>query len=235
MPMAMERYSVIDWKKPREIVLLRGKGCVYKKCAFCDYHIDSCPDQEENDKLNASVLARVTGRFGELEVINSGSVFELSENTRRNIRCVCAEKGIDTIHFESHYLYRDAIPALRQEFDGFTLKMKLGLETFDEEFRENVLHKGIPERDGGEISRGFQEVNLLFGLTGQTEETMRRDMELALRYFERVCVNIMCANSTPIRPDEQVTEAFKEKILPVFADDPRVDILLHNTDFGVGD
>lgn len=127
----MERYSEILEKRKREIVLLRGSGCVYQKCAFCDYHTDRCADAQANYVLNSQVLANVTGRFGDLEVINSGSVFELDARTLSLIRQICREKGIATIHFESHYLYRDRIPALRQEFSGFQLKMKLGLEAFD--------------------------------------------------------------------------------------------------------
>ena len=208
---------------------------MYRKCTFCDYHLDSCPDQTENDRLNARVLSHVTGEYGELEVINSGSVFELSETTREIIRRVCAEKGVSIIHFESHYLYRDRIEALRREFDGFELKMKLGLETFDAAFRENVLHKGIPDTDPAVISRGFQEVNLLFGLSGQTLASMERDMEQGLACFERICVNIMCPNSTPVRPDERVIGAFAAELYPRYKENARVDILMKNTDFGVGD
>lgn len=141
----MERYNKILEKNEREIVLLRGSGCVYRKCAFCDYHTDKCSDQEANYALNSQVLGRVTGEFGDLEVINSGSVFELDPRTLALVRQICLEKEISTIHFESHYLYRDRIPALRQEFSPFRLKMKLGLETFDWDFRENVLKK----RDSG--------------------------------------------------------------------------------------
>ena len=126
----MERYNKILEKNEREIVLLRGSGCVYRKCAFCDYHTDKCSDQEANYALNSQVLGRVTGEFGDLEVINSGSVFELDPRTLALVRQICLEKEISTIHFESHYLYRDRIPALRQEFSPFRLKMKLGLETF---------------------------------------------------------------------------------------------------------
>ena len=36
----MERYSVITEKNPREIVLLRGAGCAWRRCRFCDYHLD---------------------------------------------------------------------------------------------------------------------------------------------------------------------------------------------------
>ena len=231
----MERYSKITRKNPREIVLLRGSGCRYRKCTFCDYHLDACPDQRENDTLNSGVLSRVTGEYGDLEVINSGSVFELSEETLREIRRVCTEKRIGIIHFESHWLYRERIVDLRRQFDDFALKMKLGLETFDAEFRENVMHKGIRETDPETISRGFQEANLLFGLTGQTQQSMERDLELGLRYFERICVNVMCPNSTAVRPDESVIKVFRDKILPRYAQNERVDILINNTDFGVGD
>lgn len=110
----MDRYNKILIKRKREIVLLRGKGCVYRKCPFCDYHLDSCSDEAANYALNRNVLKQVTGEFGDLEVINSGSVFELDSRTLEYIRVTCLEKKISTIHFESHYLYREKIPALRR-------------------------------------------------------------------------------------------------------------------------
>lgn len=64
----MERYSVITQKTKREIVLLRGSGCAYRRCAFCDYHFDCCADERENFRLNKSVLDRVTGEFGNLHM-----------------------------------------------------------------------------------------------------------------------------------------------------------------------
>lgn len=231
----MERYSVIYEKNPREIVLLRGSGCVYGKCTFCDYHLDRCDDQAENFALNREVLSHVTGRFGQLEVINSGSVFELDGETMDLIRRACREKGITTVHFESHYLYRDRIPALRESFRPVTLKMKLGLETFDRHLREDVLKKGIPESDPAAISRCFDEANLLVGITGQTAASIRRDMELGLGHFERLCVNVMCPNTTAVRPDRAVIDAFLREVYPLYRDDSRVDILINNTDFGVGD
>ena len=41
----MQRYSTITEKNPREIVLLRGRGCRYRRCAFCDYHEDASCDE----------------------------------------------------------------------------------------------------------------------------------------------------------------------------------------------
>lgn len=231
----MERYSIIKEKSPREIVLLRGSGCVYKRCAFCDYHTDKCSDNEENYRLNKSVLENVTGIYGDLEVINSGSVFELDEKTLELIKAICREKGIKTIHFESHYLYRNKIKKLREDFSDFDLKLKLGLETFDCDFRERVLLKGIDEKSPQSIAESFDEANFLFGIKGQTACSMEKDIELGLKYFQRICVNIMCENTTKINPDPEVIRAFKDEIYPKYKDNNRIDILINNTDFGVGD
>lgn len=232
---SMDRYSIIEEKNKREIVLLRGRGCIYRKCPFCDYHSDSSPNDEENFAINQEVLSKVTGQYQNLEVINSGSVFELDERTLELIRSVCRDRNIWTIHFESHYLYRDKIPALREQFGEFDLKMKLGLETFDYDFREGVMRKGIAEKDPAVISQQFQEANFLFGIAGQSLESMRRDIVLGLQYFERICVNMMCENTTKIHPDKQVIEEFIRELYPQYKDNERVDILLNNTDFGVGD
>ncbi len=231
----MERYGIITSKQKREIVLLRGRGCAYAKCTFCDYHLDKCPDEDANFNLNREVLNRVTGEYGNLEVINSGSVFELDGKTLDYIKEICKSKGINILHFESHYMYRNRIPALRREFSDFTLKMKLGLETFDFDLRENVMCKGISERNPVEISRNFDEANFLFGIFGQTVQSMERDIITGLNLFERICVNIMCENSTSVAPDEKVIAEFKSKLYPKYADNENIDILINNTDFGVGE
>lgn len=231
----MDRYSVITEKRKREIVLLRGRGCAYRRCTFCDYHLDCSPFDDDNFALNAEVLSRVTGEYGELEVINSGSVFELDPRTLDLIKAVCRDKDISVIHFEVHYIYKDRLAALRREFGEFTLKLKLGLETFDYDMREDVLLKGIPDHDPAIIADGFDEANFLFGLSGQTEQSMLRDIALGLNNFERICINIMCDNSTAVKPDRAVIDLFRTLIYPIYKDDPRVDILLNNTDFGVGE
>ncbi|MDE7082459.1 MAG: radical SAM protein [Clostridia bacterium] len=231
----MERYSEITEKAKREIVLLRGRGCAYRKCTFCDYHLDCHEDDGLNFELNKSVLDKITGKYGDVEIINSGSVFELDKQTVEYIKKVCREKGIRTIHFEAHYLYDEKIPALREEFKDFTLKMKIGLETFDYELREGVYKKGIPVCEPEIISKNFDEANFLFGLEGQSLASMQRDIELGLEYFERICINLMCDNSTPVEPDKQVIELFLQNLYPKYKDDYRVDILINNTDFGVGE
>ena len=93
------RYSVITEKNPREIVMLRGSGCRFLRCRFCDYHLDSSRDQAANDRINKEALSHVTGQYHSLEVINSGSFLELSEETMAEIERVCLEKHITQLRF----------------------------------------------------------------------------------------------------------------------------------------
>ena len=71
-------------------------------------------------------------------------------------------------------------------------------------------------------------------MPGQTADSMRKDIETGLEFFQRICVNIMVENNAPLQPSDEVRRIFVDEIYPVYKDDLRVDILLHNTDFGVG-
>ena len=113
-----------------------------KKCIFCDYYTDRCSDEDENFRLNKAVLEKVTEFSVTLRSLTQARFLSLTKKTLDFIKQVCKEKKINTIHFEAHYLYRNKISQLRKDFADFDLKMKLGLETFDCDFRENVLKKG---------------------------------------------------------------------------------------------
>ena len=44
----------------------------------------------------------------------------------------------------------------------------------------------------------------------------------------------MCPNTTPVKPDQAVIELFMRDFYPALEANPRVDVLVNNTDFGVG-
>ncbi|MEE1144503.1 MAG: radical SAM protein [Acutalibacteraceae bacterium] len=232
----MVRYSVISNKNPREIIMLRGEGCGWRKCTFCDYHLDCSQNEQDNINLNRQVMSKVCGIYHHLEVINSGSFTELPHTTLLDLKDLCEQKQIHTLHFECHWLYREQIFKWREIFKsvGTDLKIKTGVESFDFDFRENFLRKGIAERSPEKIAVGFDECCLLFGLCGQNTQSMIADIETGLKYFERVCVNIFTKNKTKLNPDEAVIAQFLEKVAPLYKDNDRVDILINNTDFGVG-
>jgi len=56
-----------------------------------------------------------------------------------------------------------------------------------------------------------------------------------LENFERICLNIMCDNTTGVSPDKAVINSFIKQLYPIYKNNERVDILINNTDFGVGD
>ncbi len=231
------RYSVIEDKNPREIVMLVGDGCKWRKCRFCNYHLDSSRDLEANFRINKQALLKVTGKYHDLEVINSGSFVDLDEKTIELIKNICIEKNIKTIHFECHYMHKDDVYEFKKSFERMGVKciIKLGLETFDYDLRENVLVKGIDEKEPKEIAKYFDEINLLQGIAGQNAQSMISDIETGLKYFSRVCVNIMIENGMPVHPDNEAIQEFLDEVYPKYKNNNRVDILLNNTDFGVGE
>ena len=109
----MERYSVIHTIMPREFVLLQGGGCRWGKCTFCDYHNDV---SENPFAVNSEVLQQVTGCYGVLDVINSGSAMELDDETVAMINSVVKEKQIHTLWFEAHYMYRHRLEEFAARF-----------------------------------------------------------------------------------------------------------------------
>lgn len=294
----MERYSIIRDKMPREFVLLQGTGCRWRRCEFCDYHSDVSDDPFE---VNRAVLEQVTGEYGVLDVINSGSAFELDDRTIEMLRRVIVEKKIHTLWCEMHWMYRNRLEEFRLRITddrlqvtdltpspaglplkqgentsndtkfvlnlsaGFslkqgenmmldyrlqstdnglqmsdtacrvpTIKFRCGIETFDPELRKR-WNKGVPEGvTVEEVARYFQGVCLLCCTEGETRERIVRDIELAREHFEYFSVNVFCDNTTKIKRDPELVEWFVREVYPTIKDDPRIEVLIDNTDLGVG-
>lgn len=228
----MERYSRITGKNEREIVLLKAFPCAWGKCAFCDYIADNGRDEVEMVRQNRQVLSRVTGEFGVLEAINSGSCFELPKETLADIKGMVAERGIQRLIFESHWIYRKRLNEMREYF-GIPVTYKIGVETFDDEFREKVLNKHADFQTPQEVAAYFDSICLMVGIEGQTREMIRKDISILKQYFRHGTVNVYNNNTTPIRRDEELVRWFMEEYRWLL-DDPEVEVLYEITDFGVG-
>lgn len=233
-----ERYSRLpEDALPQEIVLLMGRGCFWKKCSFCDYHMDSGPDSE-SVSLNGRVLEQVTGEFSRLVVLNSGSYFELPEATQKRVLEICRQRKIRHLHMESHWLLHEKTRVLKDELakEGILLHPRIGIETFDEQYREAVMHKGMGYNRAPEaIAEIYDECCLLFGMAGQSPEQFEEDIAIAVKYFSRVYVNIFNDNSTAVKADSELIRWFTGYSLPKLKKDPKICVLMNNTDLGVGD
>lgn len=225
------RYSKIIEKFPREFILLQGKGCFWKKCKFCDYFHDVSNNAFET---NRSVIEKITGEFGILDVINSGSAMEIDSKTLELLRDKCREKKIKEIWFEVHWAYKDKLKEFADKFEGINVKFRVGIETFDTELR-NSWNKGIKEDVTPEqVAKYFQSVCLLVGVKGQKFETIAKDIRLAEKYFERFTVSVFVKNSTDVHPDPILIGRFIKEIYPHIKNNKNIDILINNTDLGVG-
>lgn len=216
---------------PREFVLLQGQGCRWKQCIFCDYHTDVSADPLA---VNSEVLGCVTGVYGVLDIINSGSAMELDEQTIADIKRVVKEKHIHTLWFEAHYMYRNQLAKFAEQFEGVEVKFRCGVESFDGSLRQQ-WNKGIAVSvTAQDVAKHFQGVCLLCCTQGDSKERILKDIALAEQYFEYASVNVFCENSTSLNRDNALAKWFVEEVYPNLKDSSKIEVLVENTDLGVG-
>lgn len=227
----LERYAKIDTVMPREFVLLKGTGCRWKKCKFCDYYIDNSSNPFS---VNREVLSKVSGVYGVLDVINSGSAIELDDDTIKEIRRVADNKNIHTLWFECHWMYHSQLDKFASNFPNQKVKFRCGAETFDKDVR-NSWNKGIPDDIGAkEIAKYFSGICLLVGVEGQTKQEILDDLKFAKQYFEYYSVNLFVENTTGLKRDNELAQWFINEIAPSLRKEKGCEVLIDNTDLGVG-
>ena len=227
----MERYARIHTVMPREFVLLQGQGCKWKQCTFCDYHTDV---SEDPFAVNREVLGYVTGVYGVLDVINSGSAMELDEQTIGEIKRIVKEKNIHTLWFEAHYMYRHKLAKFAEQFEGVKLKFRCGIESFDSALREQ-WNKGVAaDVTAEDVAKYFQGVCLLCCTQGDSKERIIRDIALAQAHFEYASVNVFCENTTSVKRDDALARWFVSEVYPQLKESDKIEVLVENTDLGVG-
>jgi len=225
------KYSI--GPNPREVVLLKGRPCVWGRCAFCDYIDDNTTDDRLIQQVANDNLARVTGEFGRIQIINSGSIQELPRGVQGQIRDLLKTKNITQFWAESYWAYRKDFEKARAFFEVDT-HLFLGVETFDDDLRNGVLNKSMHWTGPDEVAAATDAICLMIGLKGQSHDTIRRDIDLLLTRFKYGIINIFTANRLSAGlVDEKIKAWFREEYAWL-ADEPNVDVLWKNTDLGVG-
>lgn len=222
---------MITEKFPRELLLLQGTGCRWKKCTFCDYYDDASDSPFET---NRKVLEQVTGKYGVLDIINSGSAMELDDETIELIKEIVVAKEIKTIWFEAHYMYRNRLQEFARQFAPATVKFRCGVESFDAALRSSWT-KGIPASvTAADVAKYFKGICLLCCTVGDSKERIIKDIATAKEYFEYFSVNLFCNNTTPVKRDEELVTWFVKELYPTLKDDRQIEVLVENSDLGVG-
>jgi len=227
------RYAKYRGKLSREVLLLRGLPCIWSRCSFCDYIDDNTTDQHLIETIADENLAKVTGEFGRLMVINSGSIQELPLSVRQKIRDLLRAKDIAEFWTESYWAYRKEYEQTRRFFEVDT-HLFLGVETFDDDLRNGVLNKSMHWSDPAEVAAATDSICLMIGFRGQTRDIIRRDIDILLSQFKYGIINLFSENRLSENlMDEQIKGWFREEF-SWLADEPHVNVLWQNTDFGVG-
>jgi radical SAM superfamily enzyme YgiQ (UPF0313 family) len=227
----LNRYSMITGKFPREVVLLQGRGCFWKRCLFCDYYKDVSDDPY---KVNKEVLEQVKGSVGALDVINSGSALEIDTKTLCLLNAKIKEYNIGTVWFDAHWQYKSCLKKFAETILAKNVRFRLGIETFDPIIR-NKFKKGIPgDVTPEEIAKYYRGIYLIVGMEGQTKEEIRRNIYIAKRYFGYIGVSIFTENTTSIKIDQDIIDWFMEEIYPSINEDPQIEVLLNENFLGIG-
>jgi len=226
------RYSKI--KDNREIVLLKSFPCKYGKCSFCNYILDNSTNEKEINLINLKVLKNVTGEYGVLEVINSGSVFEIPQKSLAEIKTIATHKNIKILYFEFYYGYVKRLNEITNYFKDFEVRFIMGLETFDNNFRVNVYNKNfhLNDYDYLSLSKKVFSICLLVCVKGQSKKMIENDIALGLKYFRHITVNVFIDNGTSVKSDPELKSWFVDKY-SFLKCDPKVDFLIDNKDLGV--
>jgi len=231
--MNLVRYGKYAGHHPREVVLLKGLPCIWSRCTFCDYIDDNTTDEDSIRKVADEALAKVTGEFGRLQVINSGSIQELPLFLRERIRDLMKQKGVREFWTESYWAYRKDYAATRAFFEVDT-HLFLGVETFDDHLRNVVLNKSMHWSGPDEVAAATDSICLMIGFKGQTPDIIRRDIDILFSKFKYGIINLFSKNRLS---DGLLDEAIKAWFCEEYAwlaDRPNIDVLWENTDFGVG-
>lgn len=239
--MNLVRYGRHLGHRPREVVLLRGLPCIWSRCSFCDYIADNTTDVAEIRRVADEALARVTGEFGRLQVINSGSIQELPPPVLEQVRTLLVERGIEEFYTESYWAYRNSFDETRRFFRvsnrrGRTVRthLFLGVETFDDGLRNGILNKSMHWSGPDDVAAATDSICLMIGFRGQTRDIVRRDIDLLLSKFRYGIINLFSPNTKSAGLiDEEIKAWFVEEFAWL-RDVEKVDVLLNNTDFGVG-
>ncbi|HJG97186.1 MAG TPA: radical SAM protein, partial [Romboutsia timonensis] len=110
----------------------------------------------------------------------------------------------------------------------------IGVETFDYDFRNGYLNKNAKFKTVEELKEYFDSPCIMVGIKGQTKEMIDRDMDIVLNNFDHATINIFIDNTSSVKRDEELVNWFANKYKHL-VENPKIEVLFNNTDFGVGD
>jgi uncharacterized Fe-S cluster-containing MiaB family protein len=185
----------------RLVVILRGFPCSYGKCTFCPFAIEQSVSPSVILRDNRRIISQAIKEKEDynperIAVFNGGSFHELPYDTVERLRPL-ATGVVFEVEERSEYVTLESLRALLDYYKPERLIVRIGFESFDEEIREEVLRKGMPDSELQRVVRVRIEAQsmglpveiwsyLLFGMEGIPEETVARSLRAFKKIFDGV-------------------------------------------------
>lgn len=223
----------LDDKLGRRLVLiLKNYPCSWGKCIFCPFHLEQSTSTWDIIVFNRRIVReaiRVANRenYERIAVFNGGSFGELPYDTVNEL-VPLAKNRIFEIESRSNFITNDFVKNLLRLLAPRKLVIRIGFEVADEEIREKLLRKGMPDSEIRRIlwiRRYLREeglpvefwVYVLFGIEYIPEEKVVESVRFFKKYFDGV-IAIRYKKYLPEHPEEKTVSEKLARFLEREAD-----------------
>lgn len=184
----------------RLILVLKGLPCSWNKCTFCPFFLEqgSLPQvlKVNSELIEQAIKVLSKEDYERITIFNGGSFYELPIDTVIKLSKITNNKVVD-IETRPEFIDYDTITKTLEILKPKRLIIRIGFEVIDDEVRNRVLNKGIPQQEVYRIAslrKRLQKDKLpveiisyvLFGIKGISEELVKRSVQKFNELFDGV-------------------------------------------------
>lgn len=141
-------FRVNDKLGKRLVIILKGFPCVWGRCSFCPFSLEQTCDIRDLINTNRAIISKAleiisSEDYKRIAVFNGGSFYELPYDTIEKLQDL-AKGRIFEIESRSEFITLKGIEGLLRYYEPEKLIIRIGFEVWDEEIREKLLRKGMP-------------------------------------------------------------------------------------------
>lgn len=209
-------FRVSDKLGRRLVVILKGFPCVWGRCSFCPFYLEQTRDIRDLINTNRVIIDRaleITSAedYKRIAVFNGGSFYELPYDTIEKLQDL-AKGRIFEIESRSEYITLRGVKGLLKYYEPEKLVIRIGFEVWDEEIREKLLRKGMPNSELyriAELRNTIKKLGLpvefwvyvLFGIEYISEEKVVESVNKFRELFDGI-IAIKYKKYIPYHPKE---------------------------------
>ncbi|WFO75694.1 hypothetical protein J4526_02125 [Desulfurococcaceae archaeon MEX13E-LK6-19] len=200
----------------RLIVILKGFPCSWGKCSFCPFSLEQSTNIREVIETNRRIINKALelirkDHYERVAVFNGGSFHELPFDTIEKLRDLAMNRVFE-IETRSEFVTLDSLKNILSFYKPKKLIVRLGFEVYDEEIREKLLKKGMPNTELERIVNLRNKVKelglpiefwcyVLFGIEYIPEEKVVESVNVFRKMFDGI-IAIKYKKYLPSHPNE---------------------------------